>query len=94
LKENAGKLKRLVSDIMNLRVIIKSKIYNKLKVFCSIVDKHAEQIFNLEIIESFPKVYEQSLGEIRRRTGFKKDYLTVLNILESFAQSENKQRQE
>lgn len=94
LKENAVKLKELISDILNLRVIIKGKIYNKLKVFCSLVDKHAEQIFNLEIIEKFPLVYEQSLIEIKRRIIYKKDYMTILNILERFADSENRMRQE
>ena len=92
-KENAMKLKDFISVIANLQTIIRTKISNKLTVFGNLVEKHSKDMFNFEILEKFPTVYQKSLDEIMRRYIFKKDYLTLLKILEDLANDENKHRQ-
>lgn len=93
-KDNAKKLKTLVSDIANIQIIIRGKLQNKHTVFRTLVEKHEKDLFNLEAIVEFPVVYSASIEEIQRRFKAKNDCLMILNFLENFVSAENKKRTE
>jgi hypothetical protein len=92
IKSNSKKLLDFIPEVNNLRMQITNELARKFELLGYLLEKHSEHIKSLEIIEKFPSVYEKAIDEIRRRQVFKKDYETLLRILQDLADDENKKR--
>jgi hypothetical protein len=63
-------------------------------IFETLVEKHEKDIFNFEILEKFPTVYQKSLDEILRRNSAIKIHEELLDVFEKYIDNENWLRHE
>lgn len=63
-------------------------------IFETLVEKHEKDMFNFEILERFPTVYQKSIEEILRRNSAIKVHEELLDVFEKYIEGENKIRQE